>query len=89
MGSMTTEAGPFRMQSRSERETRLELATLTLARYVSHSVFRRCRKWPVNDYLPPIPTGVHADHTGIHADHTVFHTDHKTPQSPEDAVDAA
>jgi hypothetical protein len=39
--------------------------------------------------LPPTSTGIHADHTGRHTDHTGVHADHKTPQSPEDAIDAA
>jgi site-specific DNA recombinase len=80
---------PVRTLTRSERETRLELATLTLARYRSNSVFDRGRKWPLNHYLPQISTGVHADHTGSHGDHTGVHADHKTPQSPETAVGAA
>ncbi len=71
-----------------ERETRLELATLTLARYRSNSVFAGGRKWPLNDYLPPISTGIDADHTGRHIDHTAFHADHKTPQPAEMVVDA-
>jgi hypothetical protein len=61
-----------------ERETRLELATLTLARYRFNFVFGRGQKWPQNHYLPPISTGVHADRTGIHAEHTAVHADHKT-----------
>jgi hypothetical protein len=48
------------LQSRptKQRETRLELATLTLARYASNSVFRRGQIWPLSHYLPPISTGV-------------------------------
>ena len=53
-----------------ERETRLELATLTLARYASNSVFRRGQNRLLNDYFPPTSTGIHARHTGIHGDHT-------------------
>jgi hypothetical protein len=75
-------------QGSLERETRLELATLTLARYASNSVFGKGRKCPLNDYLPPISTGVHADHTGRHSDHTALHADHKTPQPAEMVVDA-
>jgi hypothetical protein len=60
-----------------ERETRLELATLTLARYASHSVFAGGRKRPLNDYFPPTSTGLNAEHTGLHADHTGVHVDHK------------
>ena len=60
-----------------ERETRLELATLTLARYRSNSVFRSGRNQPINDYLPLTSTGLNAGHTGIHADHTGVHTGHK------------
>jgi site-specific DNA recombinase len=71
---------PVRTLTRTERETRLELATLTLARYRSHSVFGRGQGWPLNEYLPPISTGIHADHTGTHTDHTGFHADHKTPE---------
>jgi hypothetical protein len=52
-----------------ERETRLELATLTLARSLSHSVFRRGRDRPLNMYLPPTATGLNADHTGVHTGH--------------------
>ena len=33
---------------RSDQERGLELATLILARYRSHSVFGRGRKWPLN-----------------------------------------
>jgi hypothetical protein len=40
-----------------------------LARYVSHSVFGSGRKWPQGEYLPPISTGIHADHTRIHGNH--------------------
>jgi hypothetical protein len=58
-----------------ERETRLELATLTLARYMSNSVFGRRRKWPLNEYLPPRSMGLNGDHTGIQADHTNVHAD--------------
>jgi hypothetical protein len=72
----------------NQRETRLELATLTLARYRSNSVFERGRKWPVNDYLPPISTGIHADHTRSHADPTAVHADYKTPESWGRAVEA-
>jgi hypothetical protein len=72
-----------------ERETRLELATLTLARYRSNSVFGKGRNRPLNDYLPPTSTGIHADHTGSHEDPTAVHADHKTRQSPEPAVLAA
>ena len=71
-------------RSRLERETRLELATLTLARYVFNSVFESGRNRPLNDYLPPTSTGIHPDHTGIHADHTGVNADHRTPQSPEE-----
>jgi Apea-like HEPN len=41
-----------------ERETRLELATLTLARWRSNFVFGRGRKRLVNDYLPPTSTPI-------------------------------
>jgi hypothetical protein len=67
-----------------ERETRLELATLTLARYASNSVFRRGQNWPLSHYLPPVSTGIHADHTGIHADHTGVHAD-PTPRLQAEA----
>jgi hypothetical protein len=60
-----------------ERETRLELATLTLARYCSHSVFGMGGKWPLNEYLPPTSTGLNADRTGIDADHTGVHVGHQ------------
>src|ERR1035437_3096400 len=66
---------------RRRQETRLDLATLTLARYRSNSVFRRGRKRPLNDYLPPTSTGIHADHTGIPADHAGVNADHKTAES--------
>jgi hypothetical protein len=69
-----------------ERETRLELATLSLARYVSHSVFGRVRNWPLNEYLPPISTGIHANHAEGHTDPTGVHADHNSPKSPERAV---
>ena len=72
-----------------ERETRLELATLTLARYRSNSAFGKGRKGPLDGYLPPTSTGIHADHTGVHADPTGVHADHKTPQSPKTAVTPA
>jgi hypothetical protein len=64
-----------------ERETRLELATLTLARYASNSVFSAARKRPLGEYLPPTSTGLNAGHTGIHADHTGVHSEHKVPRS--------
>jgi hypothetical protein len=68
----------------SERETRLELATRTLARYVSNSVFGGGQKCPLNEYLPPISTGIHADHTAIHGDRTGVHAGHKRrPQAGE------
>jgi len=72
-----------------ERETRLELATLTLARYRSNSVFGRGPKWPLNHYLPPSSTGIHADPTGTHTDHTGLHADHKSRNQRERAVEAA
>src|ERR1017187_6637844 len=62
-----------------QRETRLELATLTLARYRFYSVFGSGRKWPLNDYFPPTSTGIHADHTRSHADPTAVPADHITP----------
>jgi hypothetical protein len=78
---------PYSTSRSGERETRLELATLTLARYRSYSVFGRGQKGPLNDYLPPISTGSHTDHTGSHADHTAIHADHKTPESTRKVVD--
>ena len=60
-----------------ERETRLELATLTLARYAPNSVFGRGQNHPINKYLPASSTGLDADHTGIHADHPGVHPDRK------------
>ena len=70
-----------------ERETRLELATLTLARYASNSVFGRGWNWPLNEYLPSISTGLNADHTGSNAEHTRVHAGHKTPPWPTTAAD--
>jgi hypothetical protein len=65
-------------QRGGERETRLELATLTLARYGSNSVFRKGRNQPLlNGYLPPTSTGLEADRTGIHADNTGLHAERK------------
>jgi hypothetical protein len=72
-----------------ERETRLELATLTLAKYRSNSVFGKGRKWPVNEYLPALSTGIHGDHTGIDADHMAFHAEHKTTRMDGDPVGPA
>jgi hypothetical protein len=69
-----------------ERETRLELATLTLARYRSNSVFAKGRRGHLNDYLLPISTGIHADQTGRHTNHTAFHADHKTLDFAETTV---
>ncbi len=63
---------PVRTLTRPERETRLELATLTLARYVFNSVFARGPKPPLNEYLPPIPTGFHADPAESQSGHTAF-----------------
>lgn len=71
-----------------QRETRLGLATLTLARYCSNSVFGEGPKRRLNDYLPPISTAFYADHTGSHTDHTAFH-DHKRPKRWGRAVGVA
>jgi hypothetical protein len=64
-----------------DRETRLGVATLTLARYRSNFVFGKGRKGPQGDYLLPISTGIHADRAGIHADHTAVHAGHKSAES--------
>jgi hypothetical protein len=58
-----------KLEDQAQRDPRLELATLTLARYVAHSVFRRRRKRPLHQYFPPISRGTHADHAGVHAGH--------------------
>jgi hypothetical protein len=66
-----------------ERETRLELATLTLARYRSNSVFGRDQDRPLNDYLPPISAGIHADPTATNADRTGVHVEHNVWKFPD------
>jgi hypothetical protein len=68
-----------------ERETRLELATLALARKPSNSVFERVQKWPLEGYLPLISMGIHAECMGSHAD-ARGHADHKLGKFGE-AVD--
>jgi len=60
-----------------QRETRLELATLTLARERLNSVFAPGRNGPQDDYLPSTSTGVNADPAGRQTDPAALHGDHE------------
>src|ERR1039457_1366531 len=75
---MVTEAGPFRIEITEWSGRRgSNSRALPWQGNALKSVFERGRKWAQGDYLPPISTGVHADHMGSHIDPTALHVDRK------------